>query len=1248
MNIWEGYEPSYPAPGSSTSTPTPYPVLNPDDGFARAVPSIEDTARGYLTLAQYFEIGKEQPQEEYVLVEDDCDALEEDGEAFEDGGADEEGEEVEEDAQEATDANHGLHDDALEREDDSQLHIESTIPPTPNQTTLSAPDPEDIWTSLPGTHNLPDEDFLASRTEDVWPHRLDPSTKPPLHIAAPIFRDSGVRRPTTRGRPRGRPRGRRGWKWALRGTTHEDMFQSPKITADAAGTKRRGGGAKRGRGRPRGRRRGTTSTREPEHVDPGEAFKDLQAKATVAFLDNDLVGALELTLQAITENPEVPAAHFLIDQVLTAQGRHNEAFEAHWMAVLTSRDPEAWVAHGERLLALAGDNKTDRDYDAAFRCLTEAVKLDKNNLEIRARKVDLLVEMKAYKNAFKECQVLLKFKPGDTDTLWQLAELLKLAQNGKEPRRAREERTPRVIEAYRTAFHEWRGEAVFGDPDMQWAHVDMYVGLLEDAGTPVHDCIRELKQISRWLLGRGHEIFWDSLSDDREYDLTPERRIQTDFWRSRMFAMDEPRYGNGLPLWLRARLGCMRARLGFLHREEALRHLSILLVAPGAAEDNPETFMLTAERLCILGWYEDGVKFYEAAKDQDHTEGTRFFLGMGRCYKQLTRKDDAIKAIRSALDSDNESMDARIELARLYVETGRKVEAAEIARSISRLGRESIQRSEKTLLARTLPLAGEKPKPRPLAPNIQRRAQMSHSDVVLQRLPVESWANDGEGVRDSVEGLSTGGEPTGKDAGMEEDSSDDETESVPASSTATTPLPRRKPGQKGKVAHKEQVQQLWQQRLRVLRSHEMVKKLWQNIDSEGDGDQDVVSEWMKHAAAMAAEFTDTKVFYPGEASSRFSGLLAGKNAKTRQVIAEMDALREQMRDASMENVDEPENMPSAEDKTLGDFHDIPFQEWHHIMADLALQYARFADQQKCKDMLNALTRANVFRHDFALYNTTLALSIYCAIVFNDRDLFLDTSRQYLYQSDYRSGMAYQIYAAAGSIGYGEDPFDTDTSKIQQWTSKLVKMHDLLIMDPEMRAKWEWGVAEAAWKDQGQKRTAEPNEGLIPGLLTTYAHIMTSKRRMHTTTSLSYLFRALALRPDDVVVNLSLATNCIIDVLRKSDSMGGSQNRQKIVQQGLGFFYRYYNARVATGRKCYLQEAEYNAARIWDLLGWTHLAAKGYEKVLKLSAEVREEAEREGAELEDVASEAAYALQKIFIAAENEDAARAIGEEWLVL
>ena len=72
---------------------------------------------------------------------------------------------------------------------------------------------------------------------------------------------------------------------------------------------------------------------------------------------------------------------------------------------------------------------------------------------------------------------------------------------------------------------------------------------------------RELKLLSRWIMGRHEESWWDKVvDDDREWDADDARRMQIEEYVASHF--DSQLYGEGLPLELRVKLGLYRLRLG--------------------------------------------------------------------------------------------------------------------------------------------------------------------------------------------------------------------------------------------------------------------------------------------------------------------------------------------------------------------------------------------------------------------------------------------------------------------------------------------------------------------------------------------------------------------------------------------------------------------------------------------------------------------------------------------------------------
>ena len=77
-----------------------------------------------------------------------------------------------------------------------------------------------------------------------------------------------------------------------------------------------------------------------------------------------------------------------------------------------------------------------------------------------------------------------------------------------------------------------------------------------------------------------------------------------------------------------------------------------------------------------------------------------------------------------------------------------------------------------------------------------------------------------------------------------------------------------------------------------------------------------------------------------------------------------------------------------------------------------------------------------------------------------------------------------------------------------------------------------------------------------------------------------------------------------------------------------FLFTYYESRVQSPHVQERQEAHYNMARVYHMLGLTHLAIPYYSLVLKL------EPDHKGSPREDLMIDAAYNLQSIYSMAGN--------------
>lgn len=126
-----------------------------------------------------------------------------------------------------------------------------------------------------------------------------------------------------------------------------------------------------------------------------------------------------------------------------------------------------------------------------------------------------------------------------------------------------------------------------------------------------------------------------------------------------------------------------------------------------------------------------------------------------------------------------------------------------------------------------------------------------------------------------------------------------------------------------------------------------------------------------------------------------------------------------------------------------------------------------------------------------------------------------------------------------------------------------------------------------------------------------------------------------------MIKLSLALGYLHYALKRQ-----ADNRHHILTQGLAFLLQYYNCRQRSSRSSEKQEAEYNVAHAYHLLGLTHLAIPYYERCLAMNAAVQ--VEESGCGTENFAQEAAIALQSFWAASGNMEKARQLTEKWLVV
>lgn len=1090
-----------------------------------------------------------------------------------------------------------------------------------------------------------DPDFRASDEDD---DRSDDDMSINSDLLDEVLAEEtrGKGRGRGRGRGRGAARGRRGWKWALKGTEHD-----PSLAKRGRG---RGRGRPRGSQVPRGEGRRRANREGPKVVEPTPEFKRLQALATQNFLNQDLQSAADYAREAVKTNPEIFAAHSLLSEILLAEGKEQDSLTVLLAGAHTKRDPALWLHVAERTLELAGERRTSEVIEQAIYCYAWAIKLDITDYDARREKLNLLLESGQTARARTDCRMMIKAKPFDLAVIRQYADLCADSNQPIEIARAKQ--------AYDKAIDFYSKGKTLGLPDTQWSHLNVYMDLVEESG-PTAEAVKQLKKLSRWLLGRKEEEWWDDIEgDDREYDLEDvPRRIQLPQFKASAYQNRPEMYGEGLPLELRAKLGMYRVKMGRVYLHEAMRHFQLILDLADDVQEYHDLFRDVAEALKSQLYYNEAISFYEPIRSVPEACDHEYFMHLAECYMTVDRKADAEECYKFIIDNDAEDIESRIALAKFYEAEQRMAEAIPLVHEVMRLGRTDAVR--KARLDVQKPQKALAPRPTPDA----KRARIAEP---------------------SSQALTPETTPEAESPRLDED---DENRPV-----TFGPKARRARRAKVEKPAKPKVNEVFlnmQQQAQRIKTNYLLLKT--SKDGAEAGDEDSMMHWMTAAQDMLEDFRGMKVFYPGrDKHVKFTGYR--KSAKS-ALQNEMEAMKKRLQDDDVE--DEPE--PLIPDSAIPDeFHDIKFQEWLDIFCNYALQLAKDDERDRSYDTLQAAFYASVFYHNAEAKKQIHATWLACALLLNDEQTLCNAARWFI--SEYsHSSSTYQLFAGVNRLFAGSSNW-FNSGPTQKFILRSVKALDYALLDAASRARYSFTATERSSYTHGGRKSANPAglPDLDPGVLVLYGHIMAAAQSWAS--ALNYYFRCFVLRPTDPVVNLCIALAYIQMAMKRQ-----SENRHWQIYQGLAFLERYY--RIRTTGSCEdddnddeeeddaagdagaapdkpgaveIQEAEYNKGRVFHLLGLNSLAIPAYEKCLALAANIRAEksaaARRhhhhqalptatadagtghgEGGEddvsqnpnlldQEEFTQEAAFALASIYALADNNAAARAVTEKWLVI
>lgn len=703
------------------------------------------------------------------------------------------------------------------------------------------------------------------------------------------------------------------------------------------------GQSREARSAPRGR--GTRGPRKA--AKPRGDITARLSKVNQAFLGGDYPLALDLVFEVIRINAETHQAWTTLSSIFREQGDLSKALSAMvYAAHLRPKDVSGWLQCASFALDTMESDEAEYLHTARL-CYSAALRADHTNLDARLGKAMVCHKQGHLSAAITEYKIVLKHRPFDLEIVRKLAEA---CVDNKHAEAA----VPAAVAAYKRFFEHERVIVARDLNNAPWHDVGIYVELFASTGRYL-DAIGQLKSLSRWFLGRGAEGFWDSWqTDDREWDVDDERRaVVSEF---EVGSYDSCLYGQGLPHDLRARLAIYRFRVG--DDLEAMRHL--WWFDPSAeptrdfAADFPFLAFDVAEELAHRGQTSLAIKYYEILRDLPGDVDAMVLLQLGRCHFANGEHATAEEYFLAAIDADEDSIDARIELANMYEKAREEEEALILAAEAMALreARDQDHEQGQNLGGQSIPYSfaqAENRVPRRRGIGTRGSDQPSGKRVLLRRYRPKRLAG---------------------------------------------PDKRRQDEQNRAV--------------KLSQQYEIVRNLRQQIKA---GRNDLISEWMESSKELVDDFRSLKKFYTWEKYLNFLGPKSSlEDPKPRHAKTELSQMYERLARtiAPPTGPDGPEPGASELDNHQG----ISFDNWLDLFLDYAIGLATAHRRDEAYQVCEAARDSTAFQapeHGFIIH---VAWTV-CAIYMNDEEKCVATARQLM--RDGGMSDSYRMFALLSSL-----------------------------------------------------------------------------------------------------------------------------------------------------------------------------------------------------------------------------------------
>ncbi|BGP22119.1 transcription factor TFIIIC subunit tfc4 [Rhodotorula toruloides] len=407
------------------------------------------------------------------------------------------------------------------------------------------------------------------------------------------------------------------------------------------------------KGRRRKRKGKTVGRRAAGDIEPSPEVKRILGQANAAYAEGRLQEAIELLSEVVRIDPIIRVSWYTLATIYEELGEREKAVQCKIVATHLLGKKDASGEWGD----LGRECRDVGLLHQAIYCFTQAIKLDKDDVDAMWDRAILLKLSGATNMAIKAFFALLTLLPHDPGVLRELAPML-----------ASTHQYAKATSILLSAFAYYRSLVPHVNRDTVGYLATYGYSDLETVADFLNiqrhwaESVRVIRQGVRWLQGRESETGWDTLEDDREYD--EERKIRGGWEKGNTWFEDEPTHE--LDVRLRSRLGLARLGMGWV--EEAARHFDIVLAEDVA--QFPELFGAIGEAYYERKMYNEAIDVYTLMVEHPETNGPAVWLKVGQCHQAMGNFEDARDCFENIVEEEPRNAEAKLALAKCLEQLG--------------------------------------------------------------------------------------------------------------------------------------------------------------------------------------------------------------------------------------------------------------------------------------------------------------------------------------------------------------------------------------------------------------------------------------------------------------------------------------------------------------------------------------------------------------------------------------------------